>query len=324
MNLTVETSCTKQGFVQNISTIGGSQDNHTAIGAKAVHLGKQLVQGTLTLIVGPHLKASATGTTHGIYLVDKDNTRRFLLSLTEEVAYTTGTNAHKHLYKVATRHREERYVGFASHSLCQKGLTRSRRTNQQSPLGYLTTQVCIFIRILQELYNLLHLLLGTSLAGHILEGNLAGLLLIYQLGTAPAYVEDSHRTASATASTAAHTAHDENPEKGNKDKGTKAPQKVGDGIATVLIFNITAEMSRLVLLLHKIFQLIGRRVLRLHNARSSGLYLGRGEYITQMRRLHIHYQGSFLLVYYDFTGIPFFYVLLELAVGHLLGAAIQQ
>ena len=43
MYLTVKTSCTQQGLVQNVHTVGGSQDYDTAVGAESVHLCEQLV-----------------------------------------------------------------------------------------------------------------------------------------------------------------------------------------------------------------------------------------------------------------------------------------
>ncbi len=40
MNLTIETPCTQQCLVENISAVGGGKHYHTAICSKAVHLGK--------------------------------------------------------------------------------------------------------------------------------------------------------------------------------------------------------------------------------------------------------------------------------------------
>ena len=171
VDLSVEAAGTQQCLVKHVGTVGGSQDYHTAVGAKAVHLGEQGVEGVLALIVATHGGVLRTGTAHGVYLVDEDDTGRFLLCLAEEVAHTTGTYTYKHLNEVAAAHREEGYTGLASHGLGQQRLTSARRTHEQCSLGYLATQVCVFLRTLQKVYYLLHLLLGTLLSGHILEGD---------------------------------------------------------------------------------------------------------------------------------------------------------
>ena len=49
--LTVETACTKQSLIEDVGTVGGSKYYHAAIGAEAVHLGKQLVEGVFALVV---------------------------------------------------------------------------------------------------------------------------------------------------------------------------------------------------------------------------------------------------------------------------------
>ena len=54
--LTVKTSCTQQCLVQHVSTVGCGQNDDTAIGAKAVHLGKQLVQSAFALVITTHCR----------------------------------------------------------------------------------------------------------------------------------------------------------------------------------------------------------------------------------------------------------------------------
>ena len=40
VNLTVETTSTKQSLVEDIGTVGGSEDDDARVGAEAVHLGE--------------------------------------------------------------------------------------------------------------------------------------------------------------------------------------------------------------------------------------------------------------------------------------------
>jgi thiamine phosphate synthase YjbQ (UPF0047 family) len=88
MYLTVETSCTQQRLVEHIHTVGGCEDDDTAVGAESVHLGEQLVQCVFSFVVAAHGGILAAGTAHGIYFVDEDDARSFLFRLFEQVAYT--------------------------------------------------------------------------------------------------------------------------------------------------------------------------------------------------------------------------------------------
>ena len=139
MNLTVKTSGTQQRRIKDVSTIRSSQDNHTTIRAKTVHLRQQLVESILAFIIATHRKVFRTRTPHSINLIDKDDTRSLVLSLSKKVTHTTRAHADEHLYKVRAAHREERYISLACHSLGQQGLARARRPYEQCALRNLTT-----------------------------------------------------------------------------------------------------------------------------------------------------------------------------------------
>ena len=51
MNLTVETSGTKQCLVEDVRTVGCREYDDTGIGVESVHLGKQLVQSVLSFVI---------------------------------------------------------------------------------------------------------------------------------------------------------------------------------------------------------------------------------------------------------------------------------
>ena len=102
VNLTVEATGTEQGTVEDVSTVGGCQDDDAAVGAEAVHLGEELVEGALALVVASHGSSFAAGTTDGVNLVDEDDARCFGFCLLEEVAHTAGAHTYEHLHEFGT------------------------------------------------------------------------------------------------------------------------------------------------------------------------------------------------------------------------------
>ena len=86
-NLSVESSGSHNGRVEDIHTVGCSHDDNALVHTEAVHLDKHLIQGLLSLIVS----TAHTGTTtsgNSIYLINKDNTWRILLGLGKEVSHS--------------------------------------------------------------------------------------------------------------------------------------------------------------------------------------------------------------------------------------------
>ena len=215
--LSVKTSGTQQGRVEHVGAVGGGQRDDAAVGAEAVHLGEQGVQRVLALVVSTHGGVLRTGSTHGINLVDEDDAGCFRLGFVEQIAYARSSNAHEHFDEVATRHREERHTSLAGNGLGQQRLSGSRRSYEQCALGNLTTQLSIFLRVLQEVYDFLHLLLGSGLSGNILEGDTQIASLLIHLCLRLAYVEDA--STEAGTSTAAHAAHEEHPYGYNEEYG---------------------------------------------------------------------------------------------------------
>ena len=75
MDLTVEAPCTQQRRVEHVGTVCGSQDYHTRVRAKTVHLRQQGIERILALIVATHGWILRAGTAHGVNLIYKYNTR---------------------------------------------------------------------------------------------------------------------------------------------------------------------------------------------------------------------------------------------------------
>ena len=72
------------------------QDDDAGIALKAVHLGQQLVQGLLPLVVAAHT-AAVTLLTDGINLVDENDTGSLLIGLLKQIPDLGHAHTHKHL-----------------------------------------------------------------------------------------------------------------------------------------------------------------------------------------------------------------------------------
>ena len=254
MNLPVEPSGTQQGFVEHISTVGSREDDDTRVGPESIHLCEQCVERILALIVAAHRRVLRAGTAHGIDLIDEDDTGCFLLGLGKDITHTAGTYTDEHLYEVGTRHGEERHASLSCHGFGKQRLTCSRRTDEQGTLGYLSSELRIFLRVLQEVDDLLHLLLGAFLSGDILEGDAHLVSFLIELGFALADIEDA--TASSEACPTAHTAAEHPEKEEHKEKWSKVKEYAPDVGAMLIVVAITCELMFLLLCVEELLKLI--------------------------------------------------------------------
>ena len=102
MDLAIETASAEERLVKDIGAVGSGQDNDATVGAETIHLGQQLVERVLALVVAVHARVTSAGTTHGVYLINKDDTRCFLFSLAEKIAYARSADAYEHLHEIGT------------------------------------------------------------------------------------------------------------------------------------------------------------------------------------------------------------------------------
>src|SRR5262245_55054560 len=145
-----------------------------------------------------------------IDFIDEDDTGRILLALLEQVAHAARTHADEHLDEIRTRDGKEWNTGLAGDGARQKGLTGSRRSNQQHALRNATAQLLEFLRLAQKLDDLLQFLLGFLDTRHVLERDLF-LLRGMQPGAA---LTEAQRFVPA----ALHLAHHEYPERQQDDE----------------------------------------------------------------------------------------------------------
>ena len=202
-NLTVETTGAEQRRVEYVWTVGSGNQDHALIGLETIHLDQQLVQGLLAFVIA----AAETGTamtTDRIDLVNEDDTGRVLLALLEHIADATGTDTDEHLDEVRTGNGEEWYIRFTSNRTGGQGLTGTGRADEQHALRNFAAKALEFLRVFQELDNLLQLALGLINPGHIVKGYPARFLGQHLgLGLAEAH---------GLAATGLHLTHNEQPD----------------------------------------------------------------------------------------------------------------
>ena len=183
----VKTSRSQKCLIQYFRPVGRCQQDDPALGIKAVHLGKQLVQCLLTLIITAAV-FGITAASDGIDLVDKDDTRCTLFCFLKQVTHTGCTHTDIQFNKVGARQREERHARFPGYCFCQQCLTGSRRAYEQGTLRDLRTDLGVFRRIVQEVYDLDQRLLRFILTGHVLKGD-AGLFAFIHLRRGTSHTE---------------------------------------------------------------------------------------------------------------------------------------
>ena len=187
---TVKTSGTGQGRVQRIRAVGGRQNDDAGVALKAVHLGEQLVQSLLTLVVAAEVAAVAL-LADGIDLIDEHDTGGLFLGLPEQVAHLGRAHAHEHLHKFRTGNGEEGHIGFACYGLGQHGLAGARRAHQQDALGHGCANALVLAGVVQVIHDLLQVFLSFILTGNIRKADAVGGLHI-DLGVGLAHAAEHH------------------------------------------------------------------------------------------------------------------------------------
>ena len=112
---TVETARTQQCRVEDLRTVRRTHDHDTLRGIEAIHLGQQLIQGLLALLVST--EAGISRLTDGIDLIDEDDARCRLGRLLKQITHTARTDAHEHLDEVRTGQTVERHLCLAGYGL---------------------------------------------------------------------------------------------------------------------------------------------------------------------------------------------------------------
>src|SRR5919197_987712 len=111
----VEAPGAQQRLVEHLGAVGRADDDDAGRGVEPVHLGEDLVERLLALVVAA---AEAGGARRprpadGVELVDEHDRGRGLLGLLEQVAHARGPDADDGLDELRGGHGEERHVGLA-------------------------------------------------------------------------------------------------------------------------------------------------------------------------------------------------------------------
>ena len=80
-DLPVEASGPQQRRVEDVRPVGGGQHDHALVAGEAVHLGEDLIQRLLALVVTAERPRAAARAADGVDLVDEDDRRRDLARL---------------------------------------------------------------------------------------------------------------------------------------------------------------------------------------------------------------------------------------------------
>ena len=183
-HLAIEATGAEEGGVEDVRAVGRRDDDDAGVALETVHLGEELVEGLLALVVAA-ADASTAGAAHGVDLIDEDDAGSVLLGLLEEVADAGGADADEHLDKLRAGDGEEGHASLAGNGLGEERLTGTGGTNEEHTLGDLGTDVGEALGALEELDNLHEVVLGLVDARDVVEGDAGvGLHLELRLGLA--------------------------------------------------------------------------------------------------------------------------------------------
>ena len=119
----------------------------------------------------------------GIDFVDKDNAGSLFLGLLKQISNLRSAHSNEHFNKFRARYGEKRHAGFTGDRLCQHRLARTGRPHQKNTLRHRSAYVCIFLGIMQIIYNLRETLFCFVLTGNVVKMDPFGRLYV-NLGTA--------------------------------------------------------------------------------------------------------------------------------------------
>ena len=170
-HLAIEAAGAEQGRVEHLGTVGRAHDDDALARVEAVHLGEELVERLLALLVAAHRRLDAD-LAERVELVDEDDAGRLGLGLGEQIADARGADADEHLDELGAAQAEEGHLGFAGDRARQQRLAGPRRADEQHALRDAAADARVLLRVLQELDDLAQLVLRLVHARHVAEPHL--------------------------------------------------------------------------------------------------------------------------------------------------------
>ena len=136
-HLPVEPARPQQGRVEDLRPVRRREHHDARRRLEAVHLGEQLVERLLPLVVG-HVRARAAraALADRVDLVDEDDGGRALARLGEQVTDPGRADADEQLDEAGPGHGEERHVRLARHRAGQQRLAGAGRPDHEHAAGH--------------------------------------------------------------------------------------------------------------------------------------------------------------------------------------------
>ena len=211
----VEAPRPQQRGVEDVRPVRGRHDDQFLVRLEAVHLGQQLVEGLLALVV-PAAEAGAARAADGVDLVDEDDARLGRLGLLHHVAHPGGADADEHLDELRGVDAEERHAGLARRGARQQRLAGAGGADQQHAARHPRADRRELLRVLEEVDDLAQLDLDVVHAGDVREGD----LLPGRLGEEPRLaLPERKEPPRAAADALGRPAHDQHPHRDDQDPG---------------------------------------------------------------------------------------------------------
>ena len=243
----------EQRRVEHLGAVGRAHDDHALARVEAVHLGQQLIERLLALLVAAE-RALHAHLAERVELVDEDDAGRLGFGLLKQIADAGGADADEHLHELGSAQAEKRHVRLAGHRAREQRLAGARRADQQHALRNPAAEIGVFLRVLEELDDLLQLVLRFVDAGHVGEAHLH-LVVGVDLGAAAGERHDA-------AFGAAHAPEEEAPDADEEDQRQNPPEEIGQPPAGDLAGVLDAARFQLLGQL-RVLHAGGRELLRL-------------------------------------------------------------
>ena len=134
----------QQRRVEDLRPVGRAEDHDRLGRFESVHLGQDLIQSLLALVVGTRdARRALPRAADRVKLVDEDDCRRCRLGLAEKVAHAGGADADDRLDEFRGGDREEGRVGLARHGPGEQRLPRPWSAEQQNAVGHPSAELLV-------------------------------------------------------------------------------------------------------------------------------------------------------------------------------------
>ena len=168
-HLAVKAAGAQQGFVQDVGTIGGGDDDDPFVAFEAVHFDQELVEGLFAFVVAAADACASPLAANGVDLVDEHDAGGVFFGLYEHVAHPGRAHANEHLDEVGAGDAEEFDARLARYRPGQQGLAGAWGADHEDAARHFAAELGEFLRRPQEVDDFLDFFLGFFAAGDVIE-----------------------------------------------------------------------------------------------------------------------------------------------------------